>query len=816
MPSFARALWAYTAIEDNELSFEQGDIIEIVELCNSDWYEGKLNGTQAYFPANRVVLLKETTAVMPETLVLESSPIVATQTSIHTSTPNLPSRPSSTLPTTPAPTLATPPPPRDPFSDDLADAISPPRIRGLTAASGDVKSSETVEYDDDAQIDALGDDLETVGLNAAPAATVEGEDKEEEEELESPTLQGGLEDIDVASVSTPPIAAVTTDTTEPAAGQMLGHGSDIASIVSLNGSTWKPMRDTSGQIYYWNPTTNHTSWDPPTARDLQSTPNLATNHYLSSPTRDGAGSSFPADDASSRAASLMGSENDIHGLLETTAAPPLPHRSHPAGSPSATSVDSSTPDLDLSRFEHIPQDLIRREGSLKYKLSTTHGAGGGAKHRLQSSWKGCLVVMCVGVAFLFKEGGHAGLGKSKKSHLVPFDALLLTQGHVEPAGKEHTSKKNAFLVTLASGRRRLFLTDSEATTTAWIDSFRECMRERHTASEYESVLARVFTKSTNISTPLIIGDPLPSLPPTLNSQLRTPATTDAAAMSKTSSNASSTTATATTRKSINVFSKSIFGSSNSTSTLSNKNNKPAKSPAVTSPPPRPELPFGGHLPTQLEFEGTTIPRIVTECIATVESRDGFEVQGIYRLSGNSATIGRLKAAVNTGEVVDLGREDDINVVTGLLKSYFRELQNPLIPFEVYDQFIVSAKLSDYNERLIQLKTLIQALPQCNYNVLSYLLKHLKKYDHLPPKPTQHPHSPSHLNYRVAEKSDINKMEQSNLAIVFAPTLIRSIPPPEGQDAAMQGYASMANMPFHNKLIESMIEQYEWLFDGSKD
>ncbi|ORY44560.1 Rho GTPase activation protein [Rhizoclosmatium globosum] len=173
------------------------------------------------------------------------------------------------------------------------------------------------------------------------------------------------------------------------------------------------------------------------------------------------------------------------------------------------------------------------------------------------------------------------------------------------------------------------------------------------------------------------------------------------------------------------------------------------------------------------------------CVSAVEAREGIECQGIYRLSGNSATIGKLKVAFNHGETVDLSTEDDINVITGLLKSYFRELQNPLIPFEVYDQFIASSKIQDYNERLIQLKTLIQALPTCNYN--------------------------------DRRESEVNKMEQSNLAIVFAPTLIRT---PEGTgDAAavaQQGYASMANMPFHNKLIESMIEQYDWLFDGSKE
>ncbi|KAJ3004921.1 UNVERIFIED_CONTAM: Rho GTPase-activating protein 15 [Siphonaria sp. JEL0065] len=332
------------------------------------------------------------------------------------------------------------------------------------------------------------------------------------------------------------------------------------------------------------------------------------------------------------------------------------------------------------------------------------------------------------------------------------------------------------------------------------------MRERHTVSECENVIARVFTKSRPPLGPNNVNGGGDTGVPVVGAQLRM----DALGKSGNGGNGSGPVASAA-RRSLNMFSGGGGGGPakdrQSDGNLGKKfpffgsGKKAAAAAAAGKAVPeavRPELPFGGLLETQLQFEGAgkLIPYVVELCIMTVEARGGIEAQGIYRLSGNAGTIGKLKLAFNHGENIDLSTEDDINVVTGLLKSYFRELQNPLIPYEVYDQFIASSKLTDYNERLIQLKTLIQTLPSCNYNVLSYLLKHLKK---------------------VAEKSEINKMEQSNLAIVFAPTLIRT---PDGTgDAAQiaqQGYASMANMPFHNKLIESMIEQYDWVFDGSKD
>lgn len=65
----ARALWDYLAIEDNELSFQAGEIIEIVDLCNHDWYEGRLKGPNitGYFPANRVEILDEVSSCGGET-----------------------------------------------------------------------------------------------------------------------------------------------------------------------------------------------------------------------------------------------------------------------------------------------------------------------------------------------------------------------------------------------------------------------------------------------------------------------------------------------------------------------------------------------------------------------------------------------------------------------------------------------------------------------------------------------------------------------------------------------------------------------------
>ena len=115
--------------------------------------------------------------------------------------------------------------------------------------------------------------------------------------------------------------------------------------------------------------------------------------------------------------------------------------------------------------------------------------------------------------------------------------------------------------------------------------------------------------------------------------------------------------------------------------------------------------------------------------------------------------------------------------------FFREIQIPLIPFTLYDRFIDAMKVEDYNTRLCDIKTLVQLLPIVHYDVLEFLMRHL---------------------VLVASRSEVNKMEPSNLAIVFGPSLIRQ--PETNADDMQAAYAGMMNMSFQNALVEAMIVQ----------
>ena len=54
---WARALFKYEAVEADDLSFNEGDAIELVDQDRQDgWWQGRLNGKSGVFPSNYVRL----------------------------------------------------------------------------------------------------------------------------------------------------------------------------------------------------------------------------------------------------------------------------------------------------------------------------------------------------------------------------------------------------------------------------------------------------------------------------------------------------------------------------------------------------------------------------------------------------------------------------------------------------------------------------------------------------------------------------------------------------------------------------------------
>ncbi|XP_033839909.2 breakpoint cluster region protein [Periophthalmus magnuspinnatus] len=175
--------------------------------------------------------------------------------------------------------------------------------------------------------------------------------------------------------------------------------------------------------------------------------------------------------------------------------------------------------------------------------------------------------------------------------------------------------------------------------------------------------------------------------------------------------------------------------------------------APPSPSPQQQQPvFGVPIEKVAQQEGVLVPHVVRCCIEEVERR-GMDEVGIYRISGTTSDISTLKTAFDSNlcEAVTRLRGAEVNAVCGVLKLYFRELPEPLIPAELFQSLAQALDLTDIDARSSSLLSVMESCPETNRNTLLFLLHHLR---------------------RVSERQDINKMTLLNLATVFGPSLLR--------------------------------------------
>ena len=75
-----------------------------------------------------------------------------------------------------------------------------------------------------------------------------------------------------------------------------------------------------------------------------------------------------------------------------------------------------------------------------------------------------------------------------------------------------------------------------------------------------------------------------------------------------------------------------------------------------------------------------------KCVDSLSITGVIDTEGIFRRSGKYSVIAGLKQKVNNGEEVEF-KDIDTHVVAGLLKSFLRDLEEPLLTYELYDEII---------------------------------------------------------------------------------------------------------------------------------
>ncbi|XP_059994254.1 rho GTPase-activating protein 4 isoform X3 [Lagenorhynchus albirostris] len=191
--------------------------------------------------------------------------------------------------------------------------------------------------------------------------------------------------------------------------------------------------------------------------------------------------------------------------------------------------------------------------------------------------------------------------------------------------------------------------------------------------------------------------------------------------------------------------------------------------------------FGGDMEKFIQSSGQSVPLVVESCIRFI-NLNGLQHEGIFRVSGAQPRVSEIRDAFERGEdpLVEGCTAHDLDSVAGVLKLYFRSLQPPIFPPELFRELLASAEAEAAAEWVEHVSRLLARLPAPVLVVLRYLFAFL-----------------NHL----AQYSDENMMDAYNLAVCFGPTLL---PVPAGQDpVALQGRV--------NQLVQTVIVQPSRVF-----
>ncbi|XP_051989623.1 rho GTPase-activating protein 12-like isoform X5 [Xyrauchen texanus] len=501
--------------------------------------------------------------------------------------------------------------------------------------------------------------------------------------------------------------------------EMDEHGHTLYVSDNTN-EKWLRHTDERGRLYYYSADGSRSEWELPKI-GLKSQSNL-------SPLLPGGGDSHKTRSLDRRL------PNPI----------PISRTRHSTYSPESNDKDSTkagSPDSDSScpSSPNPPHSPSEKCGTLNMTKITEHGK------KVRKNWTSYWTIL-QGSSLLFNKSQGSGTGWFGREQKLEF-SVDLKGGSVDWATKDKSSKKHVLELKTRQGMELLLQSDNDGVINDW----QKALNEAINTHAWESDEA--------------IEEDMPESPDTEKHD----------------------------KEKEHRDSKKGRAMKNSFS-MDNSDQKKTKTKLKKFLTRRPTLQsvkekgyikdvvFGSSLSSLCQRENSSVPLFVWMCIEQVE-KNGLEVDGLYRVSGNLAIIQKLRFAVNHDELVDLedSKWEDIHVTTGALKMFLRELPEPLFTYAFFNNFISAIKMSDYKQKVQAVKDIIKQLPTPNHDTIQVLFKHLKN---------------------VIQHVDKNRMTTQSVAIVFGPTLLR----PETETANMA-----VHMIYQNQIVELILMEYETIF-----
>nr|XP_046165024.1 rho GTPase-activating protein 11A-like isoform X1 [Oncorhynchus gorbuscha] len=160
--------------------------------------------------------------------------------------------------------------------------------------------------------------------------------------------------------------------------------------------------------------------------------------------------------------------------------------------------------------------------------------------------------------------------------------------------------------------------------------------------------------------------------------------------------------------------------------------------------------FGVALESLLQYnvENANIPCFLIDACASL--LEHVDTEGLFRKSGSVVRLKALRVKLDKGErCLSTALPCD---VAGLVKQFFRELPDPVMPTELHDAFLKAQQLPTKEDRTYATLLLSCVLPDRNMSILRYFFGFLNK---------------------VSQRSDVNKMDSNNLSVILAPNLLHA-------------------------------------------
>ncbi|KYQ92034.1 RhoGAP domain-containing protein [Tieghemostelium lacteum] len=138
-----------------------------------------------------------------------------------------------------------------------------------------------------------------------------------------------------------------------------------------------------------------------------------------------------------------------------------------------------------------------------------------------------------------------------------------------------------------------------------------------------------------------------------------------------------------------------------------------------------------------------VPRVLVVLAESVTKLKGHVTEGIFRVPGIISTINSLRLQLDQGNF-DLSACDDVRTPAALLKRWLRDIPEPIIPASLY---------KTATDQPTTAMEIVKKIPVSSQKVLQYLINFIQIF----------------CKYEFVAHS---KMGVSNMAMIFAPTILR--------------------------------------------